>query len=57
MLNCRLLQIIGGALWVIRALQEILLWIIISYVCFVFVILSCLLVEALWSPAGKVISS
>ena len=57
MLNCRLLQIISGALWVIRALQEILLWIIISYLCFVFVILFCLLVEALWSPAGEVIIS
>ena len=28
-----------------------------SYLCFVFVMLSCLLIAALWSPAGKGLTS
>ena len=31
----------------------LILWVIVRYLCFVFVMFSCLFSAALWSPAGK----
>ena len=39
--------------FLIRSKVVLLLWIPFVILCFVFVILSCLFLEALWSPAGK----
>ena len=36
-----------------RSKAVLLLWIILCYLCLVFVMLSRLLIAALWSPAGK----
>ena len=35
----------------------LLLWILFCYLCFLFVMLSCLFIAVLWSPAGKGLTS
>ena len=40
-----------------RSKAVLLLWILFYYVCFMFIMLSCLFLSASWSPAGKGLTS
>ena len=57
MTDCMVFKLSSKSIFTDRSKAVLLLRIIFCYLCFVFVMLYCLFIAAMWSPAGKMLTA